>query len=514
MNKGFILLPIVAMTSLVLALLVLGTVQRAARMQRLAAATALATETTSTGLTLRQDAATEVARELENWIRTGATQSLQIQSPFPPAGEKNAATTNTVVLESPPALTLPVGSWNPDLPTYSVVRLPNHRQRLAGSMDRTGFQRTLRYSRNMGSSGALLANQPRSEAVELTFFEFPSQTAVFGRSVSAGNQVIAGSVVARDVRMIATSRINNGVTAWNSITAAAGAILSGWTLRRDVSGRATAEQAQAFTSGANGDPAAEDLIAFTRGDSRGIWLDLGDRTPDAEGVPTFLKVRTGPSRWEAYCAPPYACISRVHARLASAGDSADVRITRTDPSTLEGRVAEPVEVGRRTLTIGGTAWMGIHLHRGPRGETLLVLDPIAFSSPSVYLELLDSAGRRQTSGMFVSLRNAADLGSLRGFSLVTPNTVLLRGEVNTRNPVPFSMIATAVRYGYGHLPATVDFAGQRGNASDSAVLDISRFATAGNTPAAALGEFVDIAAPGGVPPVHLKSWLLLSETTP
>ena len=426
------------------------------------------------------------------------------------SGTKTVTATNTVGV---PTMT----AWSPTVSPYSLINLPAVSSvsvrggQVVGRVFDVAFQRNINLRDNIGG-----VTRTFSQPKRVRVFEIPAQTAVFGRSVMLDGAT-AGSVLAGELSLAANATAVS-VTVSRALTAAAGATVGGKQLRELTNEAASAALAKRLEAGdvtSNG-PVSPQTISVIRGTDNVMFVDLGDRALGADGVPNILRrpVAPAPTAFERYVLPFYACTLRIAVTLNPARTSGAYTMTCFDAG---GVAVKKTTSG--TLTVGGAAVNGLRL--SARGTVVsLALDPIAVASsaavsgvggglPAARAVFCEVAGTGQN---IITLTNARTLTTLQGFSLVSPNQVVLSGRVNTQAPVvPVSILATSVRAGW-YSAGSVNFSGQVGRLSGStpgAPTNKTR-SFDGDSATGGVTVLTDIPSPARVPPVTLKSWLILS----
>lgn len=422
---------------------------------------------------------------------------------------------------------LTVAAWSPAAPQYSAITLPSsiyslRNGTIVGKSFNLSFTRTLAASDNLKTT-----QQTSSDSLSKTIqiIEFPSQTAVSGKSVRVTPQAtVVGSVVAQRVTLDAATHIGTSVTVSRNLVAAANTQVGTTTISAAISSAATASLSKQLEAGAfsAGTPVNQGTISVIRGNESAAMVELGDRTPDAEGVPAVLLQAATPNNWDEYCLPFYACSTRITATLNALGTIALISIKTYDTATYSGRVTVTTTIVPFNVTAGGAAVKGISLANKGTAKVLLV-DPVTLavsvtvaSARAVYVDFLNSAGKRldATSNLFVGLTASSNLSTLAGFSLVTPNRCVCSGKINTITPVPFSILATEMRYGFIGFPPVLH-TGQAGNLGTATTTDNDITALRGLAGTAIYDSgkqltLNDITVSTQIPPVTLKNWLVLT----
>ncbi len=416
-------------------------------------------------------------------------------------------------------------AWSPTSSLYSLINLPSGPYRVRGGSIfgrefRVDYNRSLSTTDNLKNSNA---SRITSAASYARIFEFPSQTAIFGNSVRVRPiATVNGSVIAQNLTVDANTVISGSVTVSGSLTTGTSTRI-GSSAPASINSSATATLAKQLETAATA--ITPDDISVIRGNEFATIVNIGDNTPDSEGIPGLLLPGTPIiSYWEAYTKPFYACGTRVTAQLSVAGTTVAVTIRRAIVTAIGTRTSSTV-LSNFTLTVGGSQNNGFRcFRRAPNNDVELSVDITALGSivgnpacRSMYVDFKDAAGLRiaPASRLCVHIVNASNLSSYGGFSFVTPNRLVLTGSINTVNPVPSSIFAYSTHYGFTAPPVSVTVSGQIGNLGtlSNGMNDITGMRSLANTSVPDGDKSIvlnNVSSANNLPPVTLKTWLIFS----
>lgn len=542
-KSGFVIL----LTTIVITLSMIGLAlmlqQGSYRAQNQARSSSIASEVVAKDITLKRFAAENLMQQIVSSINNSSNTTASIStnlatnyasSTVTPVGESNATslnvtdsgvTTAKLVAANSSSGAFTVAAWSPTSSLYSLISLPLGSYRVRGG---TIFGREFRvdYNRSLSTTDNLkrsYASRTTSAAAYARIFEFPTQTAVFGRSVRLRPvATINGSVIAQDLTVDANTVIGGAVTVSGALTTGTSTRI-GSSSPASINSDATANLAKQLEAAAT--PITPDDISVIRGNEFATIVDIGDNTPDAEGIPGLLLPGAAiPNYWEAYTKPFYQCGTRVAAQLNAGGTTVAVTIRKSTLTTLGTRVTTSI-VSTFNLTVGATQSNGLRcLRRSPNNDIELSVDVTSLGAivgnpacRSMYVDFKDSAGLRiaAASRLCVHIVNASNLSSYGGFSFVTPNRLVLTGSINTVSPVPSSIFAYATHYGFTAPPVSVTVSGQIGNLGTSlnGMNDIAGMRSLSNTSVPDEDKSIvlnNVTSANNLPPVTLKTWLIFS----
>lgn len=509
---GFFLLPVIATLLLLFAAASIS-LQRAMRIQMTARDSERASRLGSDDLQLQKTAAVQLASELVEIIQerpVDAQRQISID-----AQNGNWSLKGNVFGDLSPLLK--VDAWNPSIPAHEEIDLPAHIRSVIGNQPRLlGRKVQLPYQRRADLEDPLrprLSGRSSTDLRELTIYEIPGQSAIAGRRVKIGNQPIEGSVAVRDLELGSDASIGGSLTVWNRLRMEAGARVSGKTASAAFDSLVDSQLVRKLETGAltGGSRVRNGEISVIRSNEWAAWLDLGDRHSNSEGICSLLLPASSPTLWDAYTLPYYECETKIFATWEN-DSTVRVRMVSGTAATLSERLAQSGGGSDFVLGRNTPGHAGISYRQAASGERLLAIDMAVFGGRTLYVDFVSTGGQRLANRLFVTLRNARDISRLGGFSLVTPNRVLLHREVNTVHPIPLSMFAAEFRYGYGHMAAQLAFDGQLGSVGDGENFEPDRHPTSGQTQAAVQSlHLADISQPARLPPIVLKSWLIVAE---
>ena len=523
---------VVALCAISLSVLSLRTSYRQQSAARLSAAT---TETVSKDAALNANSSLDVMAQIRTAINSGqASASLgagpqtSYQTTLSDSTSlrldisDSGSVTSKFVTGTGAASGFSMPAWSPTSSPYAPITLPSSVVSVKNGVI-LGRVFTVTLSRSLGVTNNLDPNNPASTSSvqkRVRIFEFPDQTAVFGKNLRIDpGAAVTGSVIAQTLAMDPGVNVGGSATISKEINVGAGARVGGATFGAAVASRASAEFAKRLEAGVvTGAPVDPTTFSVVRGTDSAFLMELGDRATNSRNIPiVLLPVSSGsPTNWDLYCLPYYSCSLRVGARLNGPQTAATITITQHDTSTYPGRVTA-LNTSTFTCPVDGSVVHGCSLVSSAGGVNLQI-DPMTFAwfygeipVRAIYADLQRSSGGRL--GMSVALSNAHDLTSLEGFSLVTPNTYIYAKRVNTQLPyVPMSILATSMKYGFFRTrPVTAD--GQHGFISPASTPNrLSLLSTASGHAAVPAGiSYGDINASNRLPPVSLLNWLVLAD---
>ncbi len=523
---------VVALCAISLSVLSLRTSYRQQSAARLSAAT---TETVSKDAALNANSSLDVMAQIRTAINSGqASASLgagpqtSYQTTLSDSTSlrldisDSGSVTSKSVTGTGAASGFSMPAWSPTSSPYAPITLPSSVVSVKNGVI-LGRVFTVTLSRSLGVTNNLDPNNPASTSSvqkRVRIFEFPDQTAVFGKNLRIDpGAAVTGSVIAQTLAMDPGVNVGGSATISKEINVGTGARVGGATFGAAVASRASAEFAKRLEAGVvTGAPVDPTTFSVVRGTDSAFLMELGDRATNSSNIPrVLLPVSSGsPTNWDLYCLPYYSCSLRVGARLNGPQTEATITITQHDTSTYPGRVTA-LNTSTFTCPVDGSVVNGFSIVNSTGGVNLLI-DPItlagvygASAARAIYADLQRNAGSR--FNMSVALSNAHDLTSLEGFSLVTPNTYIYAKRVNTQLPyVPMSILATSMKHGFFRTrPVTAD--GQHGFISPALTPNrLSLLSTASGNAAVPAGiSYGDITASTRLPPVSLLNWLVLAD---
>lgn len=360
------------------------------------------------------------------------------------------------------------------------------------------------------------------ESMKIVVYEVPMQSlAAYGKDlIVPDNFNIAGSVLAARLRL-ATGASVASATVVDDLFWESGAIVNGIPLAgrkaSDVAGAALAKSLEAGEL-SEGVPVGPESVSVIRSNEFAMMLELGDQGVDAEGVLNVLLPATTPTAWDAYVRPYYQCSVRIEAWMRASNDQCDIVVRQVPVGTLPQRLGAGVEVGRGVVQLNGPTFNGMQLLRNHANRVMLKIDPLSLAAlvgwnnaRAVYVDVRDS-GANRSGNIGVMLSNLPDISNLQGFSLVTPNTLALQGNINTENVVPMSLFANNVLYGNSGAGTKVEFSGQVAKQNSGGV-DVTEMRNdRGAVPVG--GKTISLqnmVSAAQVPPVTQKIWLITAE---
>jgi hypothetical protein len=420
-----------------------------------------------------------------------------------------------------------VVEWTPvNAGGYSLLVPPEGVIRPKGNVQFLGRKfriNVVRSSTMVGSLGGGATSE--SADVPVSVIEMPTQQfSVIGETLSIPTMAILGSVLAKNLHMASGASIANAVTVTDDATWEAGARVGGISLSVAKPGSSSgAVLAKGLQTGAfsNGESIGAEKLSIVRSDEKGTMMQLGDPTSDAEGISMTFLQKASPTRWDAYTLPAFQCNTVIAVTLDANRLVATVSISSRSTDTLDSRIASPSSaVAPFSLSASDGEVNGVTLTRSSADRALIQVNPVALATVlgaprtgrSIYVDVRSATGKRlgiANELVGVKLSNLADLQSLGGFSLVTPNTLMIAGSINTVNPVPLSIFASNVIYGASGAPNVVH-SGQKQLLSNPDIADVRNDAGVIPTAKVAL-TLMDRSGALDIPPVTLKRWLVVNE---
>jgi len=512
-SSAFVLLPVVATLLLLFASAMLS-IQGALRLQLASRDAFFETQLGAHDLTLQKATISQVAADLVRMI-----QDLPI-SENPIANFENASgewKTQTSFFGSLDTF-LNIHSWEPPSTYYKQLQPTREALRLAGTGTQfIGREIQISYRRNSTHTDALrphATQKTRSDFRECIIYEIPSQTAVSGRSILIGHHPVAGSVAARNLTLSPDALVQGGLTVWGRMRLGQGARFSQKTISKEVDALIGSEVVKRWEAGefSSGSGISSNEVSLIRSNAWGAWLDLGDRRPSTEGISTLLFPSASPTLWDAYTRPYYQCETRLIAKLKDGHSKLEVSLFSASTDTLANRLQPSRHVQTFDLLKNADTIAGVAYRETTTGERLLVLDMATFGGRTVYVDFTASDGQRLADHLFVAFRNAEHLARPGGWSLVTPNRILLRGKINTSHPIPMSLLASEIRFGHSQHASRLTFQGQSVSMADGVTLQTDRYPDAGSGRASIQSLHLhDLSHPEQLPPIILKSWLIIAK---
>jgi hypothetical protein len=421
-----------------------------------------------------------------------------------------------------------VVAWTPtNAAGYGLVPAPEGTVRPKGNNQMIGRKFSISVQRTTTKVDPLSGAQTQETApLPMSIIEIPAQQfAVVAHNVNIHGVTVNGSAVADSANLDSSAVISGSLTVTQDAQWSAGATVGGsvlFTAKQDAASGAAL--AKGLEAGAYGSPVSANAFSVVRSDEKAMLMQLGDTRLDPEGINKLLLQPAAPTMWDAYALPAYQCRTLVYATVSADKLTAQVTLYSRDISSLASRLGAASPIGAPfTVNTGGAAINGVSLSANVQGRALIRVDPYGIAAATgstssawaIYADVKSASGLRMGTGanfVGVLLSDIPNMTTLQGFSLVTPNVLVLTGQINQTAPrVPVSLFAGRVNYGKNASDKIV-FTGQRqftgSNQADVAVLknDGGTIQTARQTV-----SLIDGLATTTVPPVTIKHWLVISE---